>query len=169
MNATRRVIDSATRVLRVISAMMLVAIVVINAANVVARYVLNSPFSWGEEVMLFLMIVAIFLSSPAVTWDGANIRMDILARALPVAVRRVLEALADLVSLGVAALLVYASVPIIQQLLEFDQRSQAAEIPMALPQGVIPLGFALSVIALIARELSGKTAEQAADAQAASE
>lgn len=161
-NKTRRAIDAATRLLRVVSALMLVAIVLINATNVVGRYVLNSPFSWGEEVMLFLMIGAIFLSAPAVTWDGTNIRMDILARALPVRVRRVLEALADLVSLAVAALLVYASVPIIQQLIAFDQRSQAADIPMALPQGVIPLGFALSVIALIARELSGKTAEQAA-------
>ena len=162
MKATRRIIDAATRLLRWVSAVMLVAIVVINAANVVGRYVFSSPFSWGEEVMLFLMIASIFLSAPAVTWDGANIRMDILARALPVGVRRVLEALADLVSLAVAALLVYASVPIIEQLIAFDQHSQAADIPMALPQGAIPLGFALSVIALIARELSGKTAEQAA-------
>lgn len=162
MSPIRRGIDAASRLLRVVSAVMLAAIVVINIANVVGRYVLSSPFSWGEEVMLFLMIIAIFLSAPAVTWDGTNIRMDILARALPVRVRRAIEALADLVSLAVAALLVYASVPIIGQLIEFDQRSQAAEIPMALPQGVIPLGFALSVIALIARELSGKTAEQAA-------
>jgi len=158
----RRVIDAASRLLRFVSALMLVAIVLINAGNVVWRYVLSSPFSWGEEVMLFLMIGAIFLSAPAVTWDGANIRMDILARALPVSVRRVLEAFADLVSLAVVALLVYASVPIIGQLIAFGQHSQAAEVPMALPQGMIPFGFALSVIALIARELSGKTAEQAA-------
>lgn len=162
-NKMRRVSDAATQLLRVISAVMLVAIVVINATNVVGRYILSSPLSWGEEVMLFLMIAAIFLSVPAVTWDGTNIRMDFLARALPVRVRRALEALADLISLAVAALVVYASVPIIQQLIEFDQRSHAAEIPMALPQGAIPLGFALSVIALIARELSGKAAEQAAE------
>ena len=74
--------EASTRALRVLSAIMLVAIVIINRANVVARYVLNAPFSWGEEVMLFLMIMAIFLSAPAVTWDGTNIRMDILARAL---------------------------------------------------------------------------------------
>jgi TRAP-type C4-dicarboxylate transport system permease small subunit len=108
------------------------------------------------------MIVAIFVAAPAVTWDGTNIRMDILARAVPQRVRRFLEALADLVSLCVSALLVYASVPIVLQLIDFDQRSHAAEIPMALPQGAIPLGLALSVLALIARELSGKAAQHAA-------
>jgi TRAP-type C4-dicarboxylate transport system permease small subunit len=161
-NPIRRVIDRVTRVLLAISTLMLVAIVLINGANVFGRYVLDSPFSWGEEVMLFLMIGSVFLSMPAVTWDGTNIRMDMLARALPERVRRWLEAFADLVSLGVAVLLVYASLPMVLQLIAFDQRSQAANIPMALPQGVIPLGFALAAIALIARQISGKAAEQSA-------
>jgi TRAP-type C4-dicarboxylate transport system permease small subunit len=161
-NTMHRVCDGATRALRIIAALMLVAIVGINAANVAGRYIFSAPFAWGEEVMLYLMIVAIFVAAPAVTWDGTNIRMDILARAVPQRVRRFLEALADLVSLCVAALLVYASVPIVVQLIAFDQRSHAAEIPMALPQGAIPLGLALSVLALIARELSGKAAQHAA-------
>ena len=158
----RRVIDAAARALRVASTVMLIAIVAINGVNVVGRYLFSSPISWGEEIMLFLMIVAVFLANPAVTWDGAHIRMDILARALPVGVRRVLEALADLVSFAIAALMVYVSVPIVLRLIEFGQRSDAAEIPVALPPGVIPLGFALVAIALIARELSGKAAEDAA-------
>ncbi len=161
-NATRRTTDAAMRVLRMISVVMLVAIVLINGANVVGRYIFSAPFSWAEEVMLFLMIASIFLSAPAVTWDGANIRMNILARALPERVRRALEAFADFVSMAVAGLLVYVSVPLILQLIDFDQRSHAAEIPMALPQAMIPLGFALSVIALLARELSGKAAEHSA-------
>jgi len=161
-NTMHRVCDAATRALKIIAALMLVAIVAINATNVAGRYIFSAPFAWGEEVMLYLMIGAIFVGAPAVTWDGTNIRMDILARAVPQRVRRFLEGLADLVSLFVAALLVYASVPIVLQLIEFDQRSHAAEIPMALPQGALPLGLALSVLALIARELSGKAAQHAA-------
>lgn len=158
----RRVIDALTRPLRVASTAMLIAIVAINAANVVGRYLLSAPISWGEEIMLYLMIGAVFLSFPAVTWDGAHIRMDVLAQALPSGIRRALEALADLVSFAVSGMLAYASVPIVVQLYEFDQRSHAAEISMALPQGAIPLGFALAALALIARELCGKAAEHAA-------
>lgn len=159
---TRRVVDALMGGLQLISTLMLVAIVLINAANVVGRYGFSSPFSWGEEVMLFLMIGSMFLSWPAVTWDGANIRMDILVRALPARIRRLLEALADLVGAAVGGLVVYVSVPVILQLIAFDDRSHAANILMALPQGAIPLGFVLSVVAFVAREVSGKAAEHAA-------
>lgn len=157
----RRVIDLIAGTLRVVSTIMLLAIVAINGVNVTGRYVFSSPISWGEEVMLFLLIVAVFLANPAVTWDGAHIRMDILARALPAGVRRALEGLADLVSFAVAALMVYVSVPIVVRLIEFNQRSDAAEVPVALPQGAIPIGFTLVAVALIARELSGKAADAA--------
>ena len=73
-----------------------------------------------------------------------------------------LEALADFVSLAVAVLMVYVGVPIVLRLVEFNQRSDAADIPVAMPQSAIPIGFTLVAIALIARELSGKTAEDAA-------
>jgi TRAP-type C4-dicarboxylate transport system permease small subunit len=141
---------------------MLIAIVAINAANVIGRYLLSAPIAWAEEVMLYLMFGAVFVCNPAVTWDGAHIRMDVVARALPRGIRRALEAIADVVSFAVAALLVYASVPIVVQLFEFDQRSDAAHVPMALPQGTIPLGFALAALALFARELSGKARDAAA-------
>ena len=158
----RRVVVVTTRTLQVVSTIILVVIVAINGVNVVGRYVFSSPISWGEEVMLYLMIVGVFIAVPAVTWDGAHIRMDLLARALPPLARRVIETLVDLFSLAVAGLFVYVSVPIVLQLFQFNQRSDAAEIPVAIPQSAIPIGFALVAIALIVREWSGKAAEDAA-------
>lgn len=162
-DTARRATDLLTGALRMISSLMLLAIVLINAANVAGRYVFSSPFSWGEEIMLFLMIGSIFLSWPAVTWDGANIRMDILVRSLPVRFRRLLEGLADLVSIVLGVLVICVGVPVILQLIAFDDRSHAANVLMAIPQGAIPLGFVLSLIALIGREVSGKAAEHAAE------
>ena len=158
----RSTVQGITNALVVIATVILIAIVIINGVNVVGRYVFSSPLAWGEEVMLFLMIPGVFLATPAVTWDGAHIRMDLLVRSLPLRFRRLLEAVADLTSLGIAGLMVYVSVPIVLQLLQFDQRSDAAEIPVAIPQGAVPIGFTLVAIALIARELSGKTAQDAA-------
>ena len=158
----RRVVAATTRTLQVISTIILVVIVAINGVNVVGRYVFSSPISWGEEVMLYLMIVGVFLAVPAVTWDGAHLRMDLLARAVPPLARRIIETLTDLISLGVAGLFVYVSVPIVWQLFAFNQRSDAAEIPVAIPQSAIPIGFALVALALIVREWSGKAAEDAA-------
>src|SRR3970040_3120020 len=157
----RRIIDALMRALRAGSAAMLLAIVAINGVNVFGRYLLDSPLSWGEEAMLFLQIVAVFIVLPAVTWDGAHVRMDLLARSLPVKVRRMLEMLADLSSLAVALLIVYVSVQIVLRLIECDQPRDALELPVALPQGSIPLGFALTAVALISLQLCGKRAEAA--------
>ena len=158
----RRAVELTTRAFGVVSTALLAGIAAINGANVFGRYLLNSPISWGEEVMLFMMIVGVFFATPAVTWDGAHIRMDLLARSFPVRIRRILEGLADIVSLAVAALMVYVSVPIVVRLFEFDQRSDAAGIPVAIPQCAVPIGFALVAVALVARELTGKAAEDAA-------
>jgi TRAP-type C4-dicarboxylate transport system permease small subunit len=161
-DATHRAGDKIAHALRAIAAALLVAIVAIDAANVAGRYLLSAPISWAEEIMLFLMIGAVFLALAPVTWDGAHVRMDVLVRALPERARWMAEKLADLVSLAVTGILVYASLPIVLKLIEFDQRSHAAEVPMALPQGAVPLGFALAVIVLVARQLSTKSADRVA-------
>ncbi len=158
-NAMQGMCGKAVRRLQTLAAAMLVIIVLINIANVIGRYVFSSPFSWGEEIMLYLMIGSIFLALPAVSWDGAHIHMDILARVAPGRIRRGILALSDLISLAIGLLLVYASVPLVMQLIEFDQRSDAAKIPLAIPQGAIPLGFLLAILVLIARQISRKAAE----------
>jgi len=150
--------DAIARSLRAVAAAFLVVIVALDVANVFGRYLLSAPISWAEEVMLFLMIGAVFVMLAPVSWDGAHVRMDILVRSLPGAVRRVVEVLADLVSFSVTALLAYASVPVIVKLVEFEQRSHATGLPMALPQGSVPLGLGLAALALAARRLSGRAA-----------
>src|SRR5688572_15015154 len=69
------------RICMALSGIMLVAIVVINAANVFARYVLFSALSWAEECMVLLMIGSVFLGAISVTWEQAHIRIDALIHA----------------------------------------------------------------------------------------
>ena len=41
--------------------------------------------------------------------------------------------------------------PVVVDLYEFDQRSQAADIPMAIPQAIIPLGLAITAFLVLVR------------------
>ena len=59
-----------------IAAGALLCIVAINGANVVARYLFGTPFSWAEELMLFLMILSVFSGAIAITWRNLHIRID---------------------------------------------------------------------------------------------
>src|SRR5215469_12273422 len=87
---------------RSLSAIFLISSVTINCANVVARFVFNSSFTWAEEVILFLMVGAVFTGCCAVAWENRHIRMDVLLRLLPPRLGALLGLVSDLVLIAVA-------------------------------------------------------------------
>jgi TRAP-type C4-dicarboxylate transport system permease small subunit len=134
-----------------ISGVLLVGIVILNAANIVGRYVLDEPFGWADETLVQMMIVSVFLAYPRVTFEAAHIRMDVLVAKLPLKWRRLMEFCGDLLTLILAGTMIYATIPAVVTLILFDQRSNSTGIPLALPQSSIPLGFMLAALALLVR------------------
>ena len=142
--------------IRVLSGALLVGSAGLNFANIIARYFLHSSVSWAEEVMLFMMVGCVFLGSGIVTWSGRHIRMDIVVRLMPAKVQAVLDLLSELVLLATAILLLVFTWPVISQLVAFDQRSLAANMPLAIPQAMIPIGLSFIAFFVIARLIVGR-------------
>lgn len=136
---------------RVVIGVLLIASVALNFANVFGRYVLHAPIVGAEEVMAFFMVGIVFIGFPRVMWEGRHIRMDILTNFLPPAWRRALDFFIALVSIAAAGVLIYIATPVIMHLAAFDERSQAANVPLAIPQAMIPIGFFLMILVVIAR------------------
>jgi len=149
----------AIRVLAVaalmLSAISLLIAVALNFANIIGRYVFFSPIASAEEVMLFLFVGAVFLGNSVVGWEGKQIRMDIFLHALPPPWRRRLDVFADIAVIAVSLTLIVVGWPVIQMLAEFDQRSQAADIPLVIPQALIPIGLGLNAVLVLARLIAG--------------
>ncbi len=101
--------------------------------------------------MLFLFVAIVFLGNSVVGWEGRQIRMDIILHALPAAWRRAFDVLADLAVIAISLTIIVVGWPAIQMLAEFDERSQAANIPLVIPQALIPIGLALNAILVGAR------------------
>ncbi len=148
MHAVFGLIDRLARALQSLATVMLICIVAINTANVIGRYVLSMPIGWAEEMMLYLLIGAVFLSFVRITHQAAHVRMDMLVRALPSRFRVTMETVADMVTMFVCLTAVYAGAPIVMKFVEFDQRSDSSNIPLAIPQGVLPFGFACAALVL---------------------
>jgi TRAP-type C4-dicarboxylate transport system permease small subunit len=129
-----RVVRALLALLRVVAGVLLVCSVLLNFANIVGRYFFHSSISWAEETMLFLMVGCVFLGSGPVAWSGRHIRMDVFVRMMPAKIRESLDLLSELVFLATAIMLVVFAWPTIRQLIAFDQRSLAADIPLAIPQ-----------------------------------
>jgi TRAP-type C4-dicarboxylate transport system permease small subunit len=51
----------------------------------------------------------------------------------------------------VSIVIIVVGWPAIQMLAEFDQRSQVAEIPLVLPQALVPIGLALNALFVAVR------------------
>lgn len=142
-----RIGEGLSRGCLAVAAAALVCIVAINGTNVVARYAFGSPFSWAEELMLFLMILAVFAGAIAITWRNLHIRIDTFVDLAPPRVRRAMLALGALVSIATMLAIVFASANIVMLLYQLDQRSDALDLPSWLPQSFLTIS--LAVIALL--------------------
>jgi TRAP-type C4-dicarboxylate transport system permease small subunit len=150
-----RGVNKLVSVLRVLAGGLLVASVGVNFANVVGRYFFNYSIYWAEEVMLFLMVGCVFLGNGVVAWSGRQLRMDVIVGMMPAYTRSVLALLSELIFIVVAIAIVVFSWPVIRDLWNFDQRSQSAEIPMVIPQALVPIGLSIMVILTVLRLLTG--------------
>ena len=135
----------------VISAASMLLAVALNFANIIGRYIFFSPIASAEEVMLFLFVGTVFLGNSVVGFQGKQIRMDVLLHLMPPAARRAFDVFADLLGIVVSVVLIVIGWPVIVMLAEFDQRSQAADIPLVIPQVLIPIGLGLNAILVAAR------------------
>ena len=142
----------------------LLAIVALNAVNIVLRYFFRAPLSWAEEAMLYLMIFGVYVGAISVAWQQAHIRIDAVLDFAPPARRKVLEIVSTLVLAAVLVPVVLASFRVVSLLFDFDQRSDALHLPMWIAQSVVPVSLLLIVVMSLLRILVQLTgADGAAD------
>jgi C4-dicarboxylate transporter DctQ subunit len=146
----------------------LLAIVALNAVNIVLRYFFRSPFSWAEEAMLYLMIFGVYVGAISVAWQQAHIRIDAILDFAPPARRRVLQIVSTLVMAAVLIPVVLASFRVVSLLFDFDQRSDALHLPVWIAQGVVPFSLCLIVLMSLLRifvQLTGANGDAPATAR----
>ena len=142
-------------VLRVVAGVLLVASVALNFVYVIARYFFNASIFWAEEIMLFLMVGCVFLGNGAVAWSGRQLRMDVIVGMMPPPAQKILALFSELVLIAVCVTIVVFSWPVIRDLTLFNQRSQSADIPMVIPQVMVPIGLAIMALLVVLRLVTG--------------
>jgi TRAP-type C4-dicarboxylate transport system permease small subunit len=163
IDAVEKAVAGLLAFTRSASAVCLMASVLINFANIIGRYFFSVSIPWAEEIMLFLMVGCVFTGCCAVAWQGRQIKMDVLVSMLPPTLRHLLALLSELVMIATAVVVTAFTVPVIMNLWEFDERSQAANFPLVIPQAMVPIGYTLmgllvAIRLLIAGRRSGGAA-----------
>jgi TRAP-type C4-dicarboxylate transport system permease small subunit len=139
---------------RSVSAICLIASVIINFTNIIGRYFFNVSIPWAEEIMLFLMVGCVFTGCCAVAWEGRQIRMDVLISMMPPKIKDLFTLLSEVVLIATAIAVTKFAWPVITQLAAFDERSQAANFPLVIPQAMVPIGYSLMALLVAVRLLT---------------
>jgi TRAP-type C4-dicarboxylate transport system permease small subunit len=148
---------------RAVAGICLISSVAINFVNIIGRYFFSVSIPWAEEIMLFLMVGCVFTGCCAVAWEGRQIRMDVVISMLPPKVRDLFGLLSELVMIATAGAVAAFAWPVISQLADFDERSQAANFPLVIPQAMIPIGYSLMAILVAVRLMQRPTRGGGAD------
>jgi len=81
--------------------------------------------------------------------------MDVLLVMLPEKAREALNLISELALIATALIIIVFASPVIRDLYDFDQRSQSAEVPLYIPQALIPIGLAIMALLVLIRLLAG--------------
>ena len=129
---------------------ILLAAILINAANIVGRYMFSAPLPWAEEVLSFLIIWGVCLGGSAVTYDRRHLAMDVFIGLYPPTFRRILDGLMLATMVGFCGFAAIQAWRIVEIMARNGQVSITAEIPMTVPYFGFVVGFTMIVLAAIA-------------------
>jgi len=76
-------------------------------ANVVARYIFNSPIQWAEEFARYAFIWVVFLGAVVCTKHKRHIGIDSLVKALPNHVQPWVNLTADLLTIALMLIIIW--------------------------------------------------------------
>lgn len=157
MNSTRstykrlcRAIDAIDMMLLSVGCLMLFALMFVVAADVLMRYLFNSPVVWAYEVISnYLMPGLFFLAASHTLKAHSHVSVDILHNYVSRRMRYVFEALSSIVATPVFFLISFVSA---QNTLEDFRTGAVSASGLALPTWpvslLLPLGFGLLTLRL---------------------
>ena len=91
----------------ILAAIAFISLCVSVSIQVIARYVFNHAFGWGEEFPIFIFLWVSFLAAAVAYRDGDHLSVDFIVEKYPPKVRRVVHYTNLLLSLAFMLLIVY--------------------------------------------------------------
>lgn len=150
----RASIGALERVIRIeeaAGAILVVAILLLVIAQVVARYLLNSPFVWTGEIARFGLIWVTFLGAAFVMARGLHITVDVVSQPFGPRGRMILDISSSLITIVTALVILPESLSF--TIANNSVGSPAADVPMSAVYAAGVIGFGLLALHCIIRTI----------------
>jgi len=127
-----------------------------------ARYLFKIPSDWQDEVSIFLLVGATFMSAAWVQERRGHVGIQALSAVLPPAADRVRRYLSDVAALVFCVFFCWKSWSLLVEAVRDGQTSNSAfGAPLWIPYGCMALGMTLVVLELLLQVLSRKSLQHA--------
>jgi len=116
------------------------AMMILNFANVVSRYLLSTSIAFTEELTTNLFVWSCFIGAGAAAKRGAHLGFDLIVNSMPSQAKRITSALVTLLTLAMFALLFILSLDMIETQIMLKQETPALGMPEWIVSLAIPVG-----------------------------
>jgi TRAP-type C4-dicarboxylate transport system permease small subunit len=144
------VFDAIDRVLVSVCALATIAAGLVLTYSIAVRYVLHSSTDWQDEMAVFLLVGATFLSAPYVQSMRGHIAIEAIEGFLPERIERVREILSDIICLLFCAFFAWQSWLLLLEAIDDGRVTDSAWAPpLWIPYSMMTAGMSLLTLRLV--------------------
>ncbi len=123
-------------------------------AQVVMRYVFQSPMSWSDEIAVYCMVGLVYFGAAFAVRERAHIRVLAAYWLLPKAAATAVAVFSDVLWFAFNAIMVWEGALLVASFREQPFYSAALEINLLWPSLAIPVGYSLICLRMIQSYMS---------------
>jgi TRAP-type C4-dicarboxylate transport system permease small subunit len=155
LGTAQRLLDRLNALLMAVSALAAAAAGGVLTWEVAGRYFFKIPSDWQDELSIFLLVGATFLSAGWIQARRGHVGIDALQHVLPSAAERARRILADVVSLAFCGFFCWRCWALLWEAWEEGQTTDSAwGPPLTIPYGLMALGMTVLVLQLAIQVLA---------------
>ena len=123
--------------------------------SVFSRYLFKAATDWQDEVAVFSIVGAVFLSGAWVQAQRGHVGIDAIASILPASVNRVRRIVVDILTLAFCAFFAWKSWTLFHEAwVDKMTTSSTFSPPLTIPYGLMATGMTLLVVQLMLQSVS---------------
>lgn len=120
--------------------------------GVLMRYIFKIPLDWGEEVIVYMIIWAVFISASLLAEEKGHVAATLLVERFSLKTRRTLAIFNGFLAIGFCVLIAIFGYKIVGQAFLKDERSLTAlRFPVWIPYLSVALGCSLVAMKYVIR------------------
>src|SRR6266404_5665349 len=154
--AADRVLAMIDDVVVIVSSVALVAASFVLTYSVIVRYFLKFSTDWQDEMSVFLIIGAVFMSAAAIQARRGHVAIEAIVGLLPPRVNHVRILLVDAASLAFCGYFAWKSITLLHEAIVDDHHSSSTWAPpLWIPYSLMTAGMILLSVQLLMQIVAG--------------